>query len=79
MLISLSPKSVLHGSNFAYMNTLGIQPLSVTLAIKKPLGIMENYNVYFQHKMCLLICQFQSGKKQNMFSKKEGARQQIVA
>ena len=67
------------GSNFACMNTLGVHPLSGTLAIKKPPGIMENCNVYFPHKMCLLICQFQSGKKQNMFSKKEGARQRIVA
>lgn len=50
MFIPPSPKFVLHGSNFGYMYTSGIHPVSVTLAIKKPPGIMENYNVYFQHK-----------------------------
>lgn len=63
MFIPPSPKFVLHGSNFGYMDTSGIHPVSVTLAIKKPPGIMENYNVYFQHKVCLLIYQLQSGKK----------------
>lgn len=46
-------------------------PANVTLAIKKLPGTMENNHVYFQHRMHLLINQFQSGKKDNMFSKKK--------
>lgn len=63
MFIPPAPKSLLHGSNFAYMNVLGIHPVNITLVMKKPPGIIENNNVYFQHKMCPLIYQFQSEKK----------------
>ena len=63
MFIPPSPKSQLHGSNFVYMNVLGIHPVNSTLVMKKPPGIIENNNVYFHHKMCPLIYQFQSEKK----------------